>query len=131
MLRVSELPTDQWAPAYVETFFSKNPPSAVVAEALSMVSDVHPAATRVAMRAFAEADLRDVLPLINVPTLLLSGEEDTRAPWEVWEALHAGIPGSRLVVIPGVGHVIDIEAGERVNAEVRAFLRAQSQDARR
>ena len=40
------------------------------------------------------------------------------------------IGGSTLVLIPGVGHVIDIEAAERFNTEVKAFLRAQSPDAR-
>ena len=126
MLRVSALPPEQWAPALVETFFSKNAPPEIVREALSMASDLHPAGTRVAMRAFAEADLRDVLPRIDAPTLLLCGEEDVRAPRDVWEALHTGIRGSKLVLIPGVGHVIDMEAAERFNAEVREFLRAQS-----
>jgi pimeloyl-ACP methyl ester carboxylesterase len=36
----------------------------------------------------------------------------------------------QLVLIPGVGHVIDIEAATRFNTEVKAFLRAQGQDAR-
>ncbi len=42
--------------------------------------------------------------------------------------LHIGINGSKLVLIPGVGHALDIEAGERFNAEVRAFLQAQRGD---
>lgn len=125
ILRDSVLPPDLWAPALVETFFSKDPPPEIVREALSMVSDLHPGASRAGAQAFAKADLRDVLPRIDVPTLLLCGEDDVRAPRPVWEALHAGIRGSKLVVIPGVGHVIDIEAAERFNAEVRAFLRAQ------
>jgi pimeloyl-ACP methyl ester carboxylesterase len=128
MLRNSKLPPDQWAPALVETFFSKDPPPEIVREAVSIVSDLHPRATRVAMQAFAESDLRDVLPRIEVPTLLLCGEEDVRAPRSVWASLHSGILGSKLVLIPGVGHVIDIEAAERFNTEVKAFLRAQSRD---
>lgn len=130
MLRNSELPPDRWAPALVDTFFSKGAPQEIVREALSIVSDLHRGATRVAMQAFAEADLRDVLSRINVPTLVLCGEEDVRAPRHVWEALHSGISGSKLVLIPGVGHAIDIEAAERFNAEVKAFLRAHGQDAR-
>jgi pimeloyl-ACP methyl ester carboxylesterase len=126
MLRNSTLPPDRWAPALVGTFFSKEPPAEIVREASTIVSDLHPGATRVAMKAFAEADLRDVLPLIDVPTLLLCGEDDVRAPRPVWEVLHSGIRGSKLVLIPGVGHVIDIEAAARFNGEVRAFLRAQS-----
>ncbi|HEX6131453.1 MAG TPA: alpha/beta hydrolase [Actinomycetota bacterium] len=125
MLRNSELPPRHWAPALVETFFSKGAPPEIFREAASIVSDLHPAATRVAMQAFAEADLREVLPRIEVPALLLCGAEDVRAPRSVWAALHSGIPGSKLVLIPGVGHVIDIEAPERFNAEVRAFLRAR------
>jgi pimeloyl-ACP methyl ester carboxylesterase len=80
------------------------------------------------MQAFAEADLRDVLPRVVVPTLLLCGEEDVRAPRSVWETLLSGIRGSKLVLIPSVGHVIDIEAAERFNTEVKTFLRAQSRD---
>lgn len=125
MLRNSEMPPDQWAPALVETFFSKDPPPEIVREAVSIVSDLHPGATRVAMQAFAEADLGGVLSRVEVPTLLLCGE-DVRAPRSVWEALHSAIHGSKLALIPGVGHVIDIEAGERFNLEVRTFLRAQS-----
>jgi sigma-B regulation protein RsbQ len=37
--------------------------------------------------------------------------------------LHASIPGSRLVVLDGVGHVSPVEAPERFTREVRAFLR--------
>jgi len=59
---------------------------------------------------------QDVLSRINVPTLVLCGEE-VRAPRPVWEPLHSGISGSKLVLIPGVGHVIDIEAAERFHTE--------------
>ena len=72
--------------------------------------------------ALAEADLRAVLPTITVPTLLLYGAADVRAPRAVAEALHAGIPHSELVLLPGVGHACNLEAPEAFNAEVRRFL---------
>jgi Predicted hydrolases or acyltransferases (alpha/beta hydrolase superfamily) len=96
----------------------------MVEELTSIISEFHPAATRIAIRAFAEADLRDVLPHIDAPTLLLYGDKDVRAPKHVWEPLHSEIPRSKLVLIPEVGHMIDIEAAERFDTEVRAFLRA-------
>lgn len=124
MLRNCDLPSDQWAPAWIKTLVAETASEEMVAEIMLIASEFHPAGTRVAMRAFAEADLRDVLPHIDVPTLLLYGANDVRAPKDVWEPLHAGIRRSKLVVIPDVGHMIDIEAAERFNSEVRAFLRA-------
>ncbi len=123
MLRNSELPPEQWAPALLQTLLTEKATADMVDELRLIIWEVHPAATRVATRAFAEADLRDVLPRIDVPTLLLYGEEDVRAPRHVWEPLHARIRGSNLVLIPEAGHMLDIEAAERFNAEVRAFLR--------
>ena len=75
-------------------------------------------------RSLAEADQRDVLPPIDVPTLLLYGDQDARASLAVAEELHAAIPGSKLVVMPGVGHMSNVEAAETFNAEVRSFLRS-------
>lgn len=83
----------------------------------------HPRGLEVMARSFAEADLRDVLPRVQVPTLLLYGDEDVRSPLPVAERIHSKIPSSRLVVMPEVGHVSCIEAAEVFNGEVRAFLR--------
>ena len=74
--------------------------------------------------ALAEANLRDVLPRIEVPTLLLYGDQDVRSPLRVGEDLHSQVPGSKLVVLPGTGHLCNVEAAGRFNAEVRAFLRS-------
>ena len=124
MLRNCDLPSDRWAPAWIKTLLADDASEDMVAELMLIASETHPAGTMVAMRAFAEADLRDVLPRIDVPTLLLYGDNDVRAPQDVWEPVHSGIRGSKLVLIPDVGHMIDIEAAERFNTEVRAFLRA-------
>lgn len=124
MLRNSELPPAEWAPALIQTLLGDGAGADMAGELASIISEFHPAATRTALRAFAEADLRDVLPRVDVPTLLLYGEQDVRAPQHVWEPLHSGIQGSELALIPEAGHMVNIEAADRVNAELRAFLRA-------
>ena len=53
----------------------------------------------------------------------MHGDQDQRAPLEVAEALHASIPASKLVVMPGVGHVSPVEAPELFNRELLEFLR--------
>jgi pimeloyl-ACP methyl ester carboxylesterase len=94
----------------------------MVKEVAGIMSEFHPTGYRAMAHALAEADLRDVLPAIDVPTLLLYGAEDERSPLPVAEELHARIPGSTLVVIPEVSHLSNIEAAERFTDEVRRFL---------
>lgn len=124
ILRDVELPPDQWIPRWLPGLFTEAAPREVIDEMVAIMTACHPAGVRTMARAFAEADLRDVLPRIHVPTLLLYGDADQRAPVRVAEDLHARIPTSRLVMLSGVGHQSNLEAAERFTAEVRAFLRS-------
>jgi len=74
------------------------------------------------IRALAYADLREGLDKIEAPTLLLWGDMDVRSPLTVAEDLHARIPESRLVVIPGAGHLSNAEKPDEFSREVREFL---------
>lgn len=122
--RNTESPPVQWAPALIETLLPEGSDVELADELTTMLTDFHPAATRTALHAFAEADLSDTLANVDVPTLLLYGGLDVRAPREVWEPIQKGIAHSRLVVIPEVGHMVDMQAAERCNAEIRAFVRS-------
>jgi len=126
-MREAELPPEQWVPGYLPGLFTDSASAELVEEALAMMLDVRPAGMRPMLQGFAEADLRDVLSRIEVPTLLLYGDADRRSPVEVvGRDLNDKIPGSRLVVMPGVGHQSDMEAPDRFNAEVRGFLRSEA-----
>jgi pimeloyl-ACP methyl ester carboxylesterase len=81
----------------------------------------HPRGFRAMARKSAE-DVRDVLPHVDVPTLLVYGDGDVRAPLTVAEALQAAITGSRLVVLPDAGHLCKVEAPDEFNMAVRDFL---------
>ena len=59
---------------------------------------------------------------IRAPTLVLHGEADTVIPVEAGKALAAAIPGAKLIVYPGVGHVPMEQIPDRSAADVRAFL---------
>lgn len=120
--RDSQLPPEEFARSWIPSLFSERAPAEMTAEAVTIISQYHPAGVRSMLHSIAEADLRDVLPRIAVPTLLVYGEQDVRSPIPVAEALRCRIPGSRLVTIPDVGHYCNIEAAEQFNGEVRAFL---------
>ena len=117
-----ERPPEEWIDGYLPGFFARTMPAQVIDDVRSMMSDVRPGGLIAMLTAFAEADLTAVLPTVDVPTLLLYGEFDVRAPRPVAEALHAAVPGSELVVLSGVGHYVSREAPETFNAEVRRFL---------
>ncbi len=127
-LELAELPPEEFVRALAPTMFSESAPAELVDRFVASMFAFHPAGFRAMACSSAEADLRDALPGIDVPTLLLYGDEDVRASLEVAERIQAGIPDSRLVVIPGVGHLCNLEAPERFNEEVRDFLRL-AQDA--
>ena len=71
----------------------------------------------------AEADQRDLLPRIAVPTLLIWGELDARSTLSVARQFEQAIPDAKLVVIPGAGHVSNLEQPEAFNDAVREFCR--------
>ena len=98
-LRTAELLPDGFVPQSIPGLFSDVMPAERVDELLRIMSEIRPVGTRVMAHAFAEADLRDVLPLVRIPTLLLHGSADERSPLKVAEALHADIPTSTLVVL--------------------------------
>ncbi|HVF15007.1 MAG TPA: alpha/beta fold hydrolase [Acidimicrobiales bacterium] len=68
------------------------------------------------------ADSLPHLSVIKVPALVLVGEHDGPSPPNVVKVWQERIPGSRLVVIPGAGHLSNLEAPEVFNAEVSDFL---------
>ncbi|HJR61880.1 MAG TPA: alpha/beta fold hydrolase [Vicinamibacterales bacterium] len=68
------------------------------------------------------ADSRPLLAQISVPTLVLCGEEDVLTPPSDSEALHAGIRGSRLAMLPGAGHLPNFETPDAFSFELNAFL---------
>jgi len=65
----------------------------------------------------------DALPGLDVPALVVVGEEDQ--PYlRASEVMAARLPRAQRVVIPGAGHIVNLEAAEAFDAAVAAFLEA-------
>lgn len=67
-------------------------------------------------------DIRDRLPHIKAPTLVLCGAEDAATPPRDSEEIARAIPGAELVLIDGVGHMSTLEAPAEVNAHLVPFV---------
>jgi pimeloyl-ACP methyl ester carboxylesterase len=94
--------------------------------ATMMRENMRPATVRAAGYMGAETDLRPVLPIVDVPTLVLHGEADARSPRANAEALHAAISTSQLVVLPKLGHACVVEDPEACAREIRRFVKSVS-----
>jgi len=62
---------------------------------------------------------------IDVPTLLIWGDDDRLFPAEHARAYQRLIPGARLAVIPACGHALHIEKADEFAAEIEAFIGAR------
>jgi pimeloyl-ACP methyl ester carboxylesterase len=124
VLRDSDRPPEELVGVWLPSLRSESTPPEAVDDIVAIVSEFHPVGARAMARAFAEADLRDVLPSVEVPTLLLYGDQDQRSPLHVARELHDRIPNSELQVISGVGHMSNYDDPQRFNDAVLTFLRA-------
>jgi pimeloyl-ACP methyl ester carboxylesterase len=104
--------------------FAGEPPLEFVALLEQVAASVRPQSLETQLLVMADADQRDLLPHISVPTLLIWGELDARSPLSVAHQFEQAIPNAKLVVIPGCGHVSNLEAPDRLNEAVRDFCRA-------
>ena len=67
-------------------------------------------------------DVRQVLPLIRVPTLVMVGDLDEGGTIEACRKLATDIPGARFELFEGVAHMVNLEQPERFTRLVLDFL---------
>ena len=76
-----------------------------------------------ALMAMAERpDSTPLLKDINVPTLIIVGDQDAPTPVADARTMADSIPDSRLVIIPEAGHLSNLEQPEAFNKALRGFL---------
>jgi pimeloyl-ACP methyl ester carboxylesterase len=119
-------PPEEFVPT-LPGLFASDPPAELVSLLDEIAADVRrESLARQLFIMVAETDQRDLLPQIAVPTLLIWGELDARSPLSVAHQFEEAIPDTELVVIPGAGHLSNLENPELVNEAVRKFARAHS-----
>ncbi len=69
-------------------------------------------------------DSTPMLAEITVPTLVVTGADDTLIPPKEAEAMRDAIRGARLVSIPDAAHLANYEQPDAFNAAVREFLKS-------
>ena len=116
--------TDDTIHQYISASSMKNPK--VYAHLYEMMSKTRPEGAAAAHR--GRADRRDhtqMLPHITVPSLIIVGSEDYFTPLPTARIMSDAIPGARLVVVDGTGHLPNMEDPIAFNRALDQFLAAQ------
>ena len=74
------------------------------------------------MAGWSLTKLNQDLPKLQVPTLLIAGEEDRAVPPRVSQDLADRIPGAQFQSFQGLGHLIHEEAPEEITNILHAFV---------
>jgi 3-oxoadipate enol-lactonase len=99
----------------------------VVEEVRAMILESNPNGVVAALGAMRERpDSTPLLAKIEVPTLVIGGEEDEISSPEVMGAMAQKIPDSRHVTLSGAGHLSNLEAPQEFNAVLEEFLRERT-----
>jgi pimeloyl-ACP methyl ester carboxylesterase len=111
---------------YLASRFVVRNPSRLRPELLreEMSSGLPAAGFSAALNAAIEYDARDRLSQLDIPTLIVWGFDDSVIPVQAGLSYHRRIPGSRLEIFEGTGHVPQLERPARFNALVDEFLAA-------
>jgi 3-oxoadipate enol-lactonase len=105
-------------------FAAANPDT--VARYGAMIAATHPDGHIGCCLALAGGRYEPRLPELSVPVLFLGGEHDIGAPPALMAAMHDRVPGSRHVVLSGVGHISCEEAPEGFVAAVLGHMARQA-----
>ncbi len=111
------------ADALIDLAFAPDAPASLKSRWRNVIETTPPRGVAATARALAtRADSRPTLPAIDVPTLIVVGEKDQITPVGIAQEMHAAIPGSRLDITPGAGHMTPVEQPGAFQRTLAAFL---------
>ncbi len=90
-----------------------------LASQVAAMGRITSAALRSSIECLVTHDARALLGRITAPTQCLVGSLDTETPASYSRAIADGIPGARVHVIKGAGHLLHVEAPDHVNMVIR------------
>lgn len=119
---LAELSLPEMARQRAPNLLSPEPAPGLVAEVETMIRELHPTGYRDMVLALDAADTREVLPTVAVPALVMWGEQDRVTPRPEAEVLRQNIPGAAFEIIPGAGHLSNLEQPDAFNRALTAFV---------
>jgi pimeloyl-ACP methyl ester carboxylesterase len=110
------------APGLMRSVAAPGASDAALTEAAAAMARISPAGFAAGVRCLTTHDLRHRLHAIAAPTLVVCGEHDAETPPAYSRFLADAIGGARLALVPGAGHLSNLERPDVVNALLAGFL---------
>ena len=105
-----------------EAFGTKDIPAETVDRYYDLLLRAGNRDTFIAMSNRGPDDISGHIKKLKIPTLVLWGRGDSVIPVRYGEYFHRDIPGSRLIVYDGAGHMPQEVIPEKIAADMQAFL---------
>lgn len=125
---------DAVADAFIQVLFApaihKEKPE-LITEVRNWMTSTSPEGLRFGLSAIRDRpDLTAMLPRLNLPSLVIGASEDKAIPPQKSQDIATGIPGARLQVVEGAGHMVNREREEEFNRLLLDFLATAVDDSR-
>ena len=102
--------------------YSRNTPSEVIDRGVTDMMQCRPEILYGDFLACDRFDLMNEVEKINLPTLIICGNEDELTPVKYSQFLLQRIKGSRLEILPGAGHMVMMESAGTFNEKIGEFI---------
>jgi len=107
----------------VDSLFGENPAPHLVEKATESITQCPPEVYRAALKCLLGFDRREALSLIQTPTLLICGDQDSLAPPKMMQKMAAKIVDSHFKCLTGAGHLASLEQTEKFNELLFEFIK--------
>ncbi len=105
-----------------QSAYSRKAPPGLIEEGISELMRSRPEVLYGDFLACDRFDLMNEIEKVDLPTLILTGEEDQLTPVAFSQFLHLRIRHSKIEALPDAGHMVMIESAQAFNEKVGSFI---------
>ena len=109
-------------PRIIQYAYSRKAPPELIEGGVNQMLQCRPEVLHGDFSACDRFDVMKEVEKIDLPTLILCGEDDALAPVLYSKFLHGRIKGSKLEVLPNAGHMVMMESPQAFNEKINRFI---------
>jgi pimeloyl-ACP methyl ester carboxylesterase len=117
-------------PRIIRYAYSRKAPRELIEGGVNQMLQCRPEVLHGDFSACDRFDVMKEVEKIDLPTLILCGEDDALTPVPYSQFIHSRIKGSKLEVLPNAGHMVMMESPQAFNEKIHGFIKELIQDAR-